>query len=340
MASQQEMDFHRGDQLGMLEACSPPSVRLSPSVTVKGSTLKLVLRAIDGFARGRACFADQSTIAQRCSLHVATVRRAIRALEGLQVLACDRRYNQRIQATMNYYSIVWPELARYSSPARMEASKEVPTPPTGGETNRAMTTASAQWLPTNRAMATDQSRNGYFPSLYESNKNRSLSPSIPQGDGEWGVSDRDDPCEAERWKAVESAIVRAGVREWVSVCECLRQRVTSEHALSILSIHFQRKGAYGPVALLYRLRRAHPDLSPELGWPKPIANSPWVLSERVRRKVRKEAQATRDAGKEVTEGQVLRCIADRLRKQELVDVMLPEEHESLRSFLQEGSARG
>ena len=107
MDAQLQIDFARGEQLGILRDARLPRV---PGVA--GVSLKAVLRVIDDHGRGRTCWLLHATIAAEAEIGERTARRATRALAALGVLCVERR---RIaggsRASCNHYTIVWSELA-------------------------------------------------------------------------------------------------------------------------------------------------------------------------------------------------------------------------------------
>ena len=76
---QQQFDFTRGDQLGLLDDLVIPN---APGI--KGSTAKAVLRVIDSF--GVRCYASAERIAERCDLGLRTIKRATKHLEQVGFL--------------------------------------------------------------------------------------------------------------------------------------------------------------------------------------------------------------------------------------------------------------
>jgi AraC-like DNA-binding protein len=97
-----EIDFSRGDQLGLLDA-----VYFVDSDGLSGCSTKAVLKAIDGF--GRECFASRETIAARANVSSRTVSRAVKRLIGMSVITCEFQKNCFGTVT-NHYRIVWSEL--------------------------------------------------------------------------------------------------------------------------------------------------------------------------------------------------------------------------------------
>lgn len=114
-----EMDFTRGDQLGLLD-----SVFFEGR---SGCSTKAALKAIDSF--GRECFASQKAIAERANMSGRTFQRALDRLLALSIVSCDLKRNV-FGVVTNHYRIVWNELQlrvdHQSSTARSVASP-VPT---------------------------------------------------------------------------------------------------------------------------------------------------------------------------------------------------------------------
>ena len=100
--AQLTIDFERAEQLGMVARWECPRVR-----GVSPAACKAVLRAIDGFGRGREAWPSERTLAQVAGVSERTVKRAIRHLVNLSVLISERRGPH----TLNHYRIVWTELA-------------------------------------------------------------------------------------------------------------------------------------------------------------------------------------------------------------------------------------
>lgn len=99
---QQEFDFARAEQLGLLERAVLPRC---PAVSA--NACKSTLKAIDSYGRGREAWPSVDTLAVNTGLSVRTVKRAIRALVGLSLLVVVRKG----RLTLNHYRIVWSELA-------------------------------------------------------------------------------------------------------------------------------------------------------------------------------------------------------------------------------------
>jgi hypothetical protein len=99
---QMYFDFTRADQLGLLERCVLPRV---PGVSVVA--MKAVLKAIDGFGRGREAWPGYEALARSAGVSARVAKRAVAALEGCSLLCVDRRGAR----TLNHYRIVWSELS-------------------------------------------------------------------------------------------------------------------------------------------------------------------------------------------------------------------------------------
>lgn len=78
----------RGDQLRLLRSLHVPNV-LIEGANVSGVSSKAVLRTIDD--HGAECWAGADTIGREACLSEKTVRRAIKALEGLGLISIDNR---------------------------------------------------------------------------------------------------------------------------------------------------------------------------------------------------------------------------------------------------------
>jgi DNA-binding transcriptional regulator YhcF (GntR family) len=102
---QQTFDWTRAEQLGLLE-----SARIAGADGVSSVALKSVLKAIDGYGRGREAWPSYDSIATSAGVSVRTAKRAVKAL-GERSLICVQR---RGPMTVNHYRIVWSELALLS----------------------------------------------------------------------------------------------------------------------------------------------------------------------------------------------------------------------------------
>jgi len=116
---QQTFDWTRAEQLALVERWECPRLR-----GVSGIAVKAVLRAIDGFGRGREAWPSEATLAQVAGMSVRTVKRAIKALESLSLVTIERKGPQ----TVNHYRIVWTELA-----CRAPENRRVNCPVEGSE---------------------------------------------------------------------------------------------------------------------------------------------------------------------------------------------------------------
>jgi DNA-binding transcriptional regulator YhcF (GntR family) len=102
MSGQLTFDWTRAEQLGLLERAVLPR---RPGVSA--GAMKSVLKAIDGFGRGREAWPSYETLAVSAGLSVRTAKRAVRELVELSLLCVERRG----ALTVNHYRIVWSELA-------------------------------------------------------------------------------------------------------------------------------------------------------------------------------------------------------------------------------------
>lgn len=108
---QSQFDFDRADQLGMIERWQPPVDRLQ---RVSVAAVKHVLRAIDSHGRGKSAWPSEATLARETGYSLATVKRAVKALESLSLIIKERKGS----LTLNHYTIVWSELALRAMPER------------------------------------------------------------------------------------------------------------------------------------------------------------------------------------------------------------------------------
>jgi hypothetical protein len=106
-------DFTRADQLGLLERCVLPKVS-----GVSGVAMKAVLKAIDGFGRGREAWPGYDSLARSAGVSARVAKRAVAALESCSLLCVERRGSR----TLNHYRIVWSELTLLLPENRPERS--------------------------------------------------------------------------------------------------------------------------------------------------------------------------------------------------------------------------
>lgn len=111
---QQEFDFHRGDQLGLLRA-----IRISDGDGVSGTAVKAVLRAIDDY--GRECFASMTTLADNANVSDRVVKRAIARLVSLSLITKEKKKNS-FGVVTNHYRIVWSEVELFCNRVEVESS--------------------------------------------------------------------------------------------------------------------------------------------------------------------------------------------------------------------------
>ena len=101
---QQQIDFTRGNQLGLLKALAIPDAR-----EIKGATAKSVLRAIDDI--GTRCYAAATTLAKHTGLGDRTVKRALRRLEELGFVIPDDRKRKNPNGTVTLTRVIdWTEI--------------------------------------------------------------------------------------------------------------------------------------------------------------------------------------------------------------------------------------
>lgn len=100
--TQTQFDFTRAEQLGCLEAA-----RIAGAAGVSAVALKSVLKAIDGYGRGREAWPSYESIATSAGVSTRTAKRAVKELVSRSLLCVERRGS----ATLNHYRIVWSELA-------------------------------------------------------------------------------------------------------------------------------------------------------------------------------------------------------------------------------------
>lgn len=111
---QQEFDFHRGDQLGLLRA-----IKIPDGDGVSGTAVKAVLRAIDDY--GRECFASMATLADNANVSDRVVKRAIARLVSLSLITKEKKKNS-FGVVTNHYRIVWSEVELFCNRVEVELS--------------------------------------------------------------------------------------------------------------------------------------------------------------------------------------------------------------------------
>lgn len=97
-----QIDFARGDQLGLIDA-----IQFGNAGAVSGTATKAVLRAVDSF--GRECFATVPTIAARANCSERVAKRALSRLVELSIITRERKTNV-FGVVTNHYRIVWSEM--------------------------------------------------------------------------------------------------------------------------------------------------------------------------------------------------------------------------------------
>lgn len=123
MTTQQQIDFDRGDQLGLLDAAEIPSISVRDGrtkVRVSGATSRSVLRAIDSFGRGGTAWPSIETLGRTVGRNERTVRRAVTALVEMQLVIVEPAIGRA-----NRYRINWGELslrARRPAPGHLDAN--------------------------------------------------------------------------------------------------------------------------------------------------------------------------------------------------------------------------
>jgi len=116
--TQQQFDFTRADQLGCLEAA-----KIAGAAGVSAVALKSVLKAIDGYGRGREAWPSYESIATSAGVSARTAKRAVKELVRRSLLCVERRGS----ATLNHYRIVWSELALLSAERSATATERSAT---------------------------------------------------------------------------------------------------------------------------------------------------------------------------------------------------------------------
>lgn len=104
MPSQQQIDFSRAEQLAILRDCQLPK-----GLGVAPSTLKLVLKIMDDYGRGRESFMAIPRLARDCNVGEKQVGRAIAILKERSLLLVELKKSE-LGTVVNHYRIVWSEL--------------------------------------------------------------------------------------------------------------------------------------------------------------------------------------------------------------------------------------
>lgn len=122
LKTQQMIDFTYAEKRSILRNCELPKVDRVSTLLLKG-----VLTRIDDHDSGNGCYASQETLAREAgNVSVRQFRRAVNALLGLSVIACQRRRRSDGRSG-NVYVVVWSELAllcRGHNRSRGRASNE------------------------------------------------------------------------------------------------------------------------------------------------------------------------------------------------------------------------
>ena len=132
METQQQINFSRCEQLGLIENLRLPKLPkcFKKKYAASGQVCKHVLRDLDSFGRGGEAFPSIETMAERLDLSTRTVKRAIARLELLGLI-CKRKRKTRWGNVGNIYTIVWSELAvlqlRRSDPVSLGPAKRSDT---------------------------------------------------------------------------------------------------------------------------------------------------------------------------------------------------------------------
>jgi len=110
--SQNNIDFSRAEQLGLVENVSFPGPDKQTPSRIRASTqlCKHVLRDIETFCRGGEGWPSENLIAERLDCSVRTVRRAVARLKHFGLICVRKRRNGN-GTVSNRYTIVWSELA-------------------------------------------------------------------------------------------------------------------------------------------------------------------------------------------------------------------------------------
>jgi len=268
MTEQLEFDFsHKGYRRSLIQAyrCTEVTFERNGEVRhVAAKDLKHILRVIDDF--GRTCYASYQSIARSADCSVSHVRRCVRGLVELGVLA-ERRRAHGIE-----YSIVFSELAiatgdRVSVPPGAvsiansgppHADRPASQNPSGGcdcssdcssDCSRDCSRDCSTWNNKPPNQITKEEEEGAPPHL----EIRGQAP-----------LESDPPPEFGR---LVEEYARAGVYDPVGrLRSALAAGVTLAHLMAILR-HYRGRDELGPGALCLRLQRASPHLPVAAGWP-------------------------------------------------------------------------
>lgn len=227
------------------------------SVRVSGATAKSVLRAIEAHGRTTGqCWASATTIGAEINRSERTVRRAIGYLESIEMLIVDRSAGKSPRCRINWGELSLRAASRENRDARKQplAARNSPlaTPPNPGQFD------------------TDPGHSDRNPGQCVrrsvSKRKRSLPPPVPKStDGPRRCDDVAEPQAS--WQEVE-AVLCGLLGDWTrALRDAQRNGVGPRHVLDLVA-HFHQLGdRVGSGALYWRLRRAHPSLAPQDGWP-------------------------------------------------------------------------
>jgi hypothetical protein len=142
----------RGTQLYALRQLQLPPYVDRYGDKVSGAALKAVLRTIDD--HGASCWASTATIARETCLNEKTVRRSIKALSALGLLAVVSKIGQSSDCKINWDA--------FTTPDTMSEVEQVTTPDTMSMTSDTMSTTpdSMSTDPGHRVQQSDMKRKG------------------------------------------------------------------------------------------------------------------------------------------------------------------------------------
>lgn len=234
---QRQIDFSRAEQLNLLTRSQLPGVTIQEGKQrrrIKPKDMKLLLRTIDNYARGkRSCWPTINTLAQDSQMSGRDVRRTLRGLQSLDLVAVRARGPHA-----SLYAINWTELARLNNGPTPESPAQI------GESPAQLDKSPAQMSKS--------------PAHLGQQKRETFQETPPPP----------SPSSNADWKEVEEALVKVGLAEWHAAATAAQAaQVTPGHVLQIVE-HFRAAGgAYGAGALYCRIRKCHPELRPQDGWP-------------------------------------------------------------------------
>lgn len=228
-----EMDFTRGDQLGLLDAVF--------FAGRSGCSTKAALKAIDSF--GRECFASQKAIAERANMSGRTFQRALDRLLDLSIVTCDLKRNV-FGVVTNHYRIVWNELQLRVDHQSSTARSVAPPVPTVTPFQQTDTTFGPTDTPSCRDRYDNMTHNTQL-----NHKNRH-QPAREAAAGGFLDSDSDSNSDLQ---TLEAAFRSIGLQRFAKLAREFQGR--RESVLAAIAVYSSQRSKFvGPGAVIDFLR--------------------------------------------------------------------------------------